>query len=92
MQTTCPRCAKTVNETEGFCRQCGWKVAYVLRPRETQRSVSYTERYRGTVYDSRPTLEVVDGPGVTRGRMLVAVGAVAVASLFGLILLARPPV
>ena len=92
MPTTCPRCATTLDEAEGFCRQCGWKVAYVVRPRQTQRPVSYTERYRGTVYDSRPTLELAGGPGVSRGRMLVAMGAVAVASLFALIFLARPPV
>ena len=92
MQTTCPRCASTVNETEGLCRHCGWNVAYLVRPRQAQRSVSYTERYRGTIYDSRPTLELAHDDGPTRGRMLVALGALAVASLFVLIVVAQPPV
>jgi hypothetical protein len=93
MATTCPRCAATVRESQGSCPQCGWSAPYLVRPRgRTEQKVSYTERYRGTIYDSGVAVEVAPGGGITRARTFLAIGAAAVATLFGLILTARPPV
>ena len=92
MATTCPRCGATVREPEGACPQCGWSAPYLVRPRiKTDQKVSFTERYRGTVYDSHVAVEMASGGGITRARTFLAIGFAAVATLFGLILTARPP-
>ena len=92
MQTSCPRCATTVNETEGLCRQCGSSVAYLVRRRaRTDEKVSYTERYRGTIYDAGHAVEMVPQDGIARGRAFVVVSLAALATLFCLVLVSGPP-
>ena len=82
-----------MSDPEGLRQQCGWSAPYLVRrPTAKKRDVSFSERYRGTVYDSRVTLEVTPQGGIARGRTFVAVGAFAVATLVALIFLGRPPV
>ena len=93
MATSCPRCTATVRKPEGPCPECGWSAPYLDRPRgKADPKVSYTERYRGTIYDSHVAVEMARDGGITRARAFVAVGFAAVATLFGVILMARPPV
>jgi hypothetical protein len=78
---------------EGLCRTCGWFAPYIVRHKSNAKQVaSFSERYRGTIYDSRPSVVTVVEGGLSRGRMIVGMGFVAVLALFGMIVFWQSPV
>lgn len=68
------------------------RAAYVVdrsvleRPREP----SFSERYRGTAYETPVRVAPSHEPPLSRGRYFVLVGAVGVAGMIGLILAVSP--
>jgi hypothetical protein len=62
-------------------------AAAEYEPRQTRRpSVSFTERYRGTEYESLSPVVTVHEPAISRGRAFVIVSGAAVFGLTGLVL------
>jgi hypothetical protein len=53
----------------------------------SERTPSYTERYRGTIYDARPTTTDVSPAGVAPGRIFVLSALIAMLGLFALAIL-----
>jgi hypothetical protein len=56
----------------------------------TRREMPFTERYRGTEYETPATVPVTREPLVSRGRTLVLVAGTAAVAMTGLILTAVP--
>jgi hypothetical protein len=91
MITSCPHCASEVDTAEAMCPACGWSVPYLVRRSPTAgHEASFSERYRGTPYQSPDSLAVLNDGSVARGRVFVAVAMTATLSLFGLIILSQP--
>jgi hypothetical protein len=90
--TTCPRCASDLDLAESLCARCGWNAPYLVRRHAPRRAdASFTERYRGTAYDSRPLVAVAPDPEIARGRMFVIVSFASLTALAAAIVLSQPP-
>ena len=82
MPTRCPRCTSMLDATTAFCSACGWSAPYLVRRQAAQSAeLTFTERYRGTEYESTPIILVTAGERVAKGRMFVIVSAVALLAL-----------
>jgi hypothetical protein len=94
MPTTCPRCRSMLDASMALCRSCGWSAPYLVRRQAAPRAeMTFTERYRGTEYESAPFVVVAPRAGVARGRIFVIMSAVALLALIivaGSIILGPP--
>jgi hypothetical protein len=94
MPTTCPRCRSMLDASVALCRSCGWSAPYLVRRQTARRAeMTFTERYRGTEYESMAFVVVAPRVAVARGRVFVIVSAMALLALVivaGSIILGSP--
>jgi uncharacterized Zn finger protein (UPF0148 family) len=87
MNAYCPECETELDQNTGICPACRWDptvVALAAAPKADERTMSLTERYRGTEYDvSLHQAAFNDATTVSRGRAFVLVGLVAGVGLYG---------
>ncbi len=82
----CPRCDSELDTGSGSCPVCLWEPVpqVVVAP---EPDIPYLERYRGTRYavaSARPRRRFIV---ISRTRVLVTVGLMAVAALYGAIVM-----
>jgi hypothetical protein len=94
MRTHCPLCDTRLDPASGECPACHWQAAnlIVTRTPASVPPVSLTERYRGTEWDSTLGQEDLLRPhvegGFPRARIMLVVGIVAAATVYGTIVVA----
>lgn len=79
----CPRCETELDPDSGHCPVCLWDpaVSEVVVPAEPQ--VPYLEKYRGTQYAGASATPQRPLIALSRTRVLVTLGVMAVALLYG---------
>jgi hypothetical protein len=94
MSTRCPQCASVLDASTALCRRCGWSAPYLVRQRPARAvEMSFSERYRGTEFDSRPIIAAAPRGEVAKCRVFVIVSSVALLALIivaGSVILAPP--
>jgi hypothetical protein len=96
MNAYCPECETDLDGNTGICPACRWdpltatdmRTASAIKTAE----MSLTERYRGTAYDLVLQSDAASHQtGVSRGRVLVIVGLIGGAALYGAVLTMMAP-
>ncbi|CAN5492842.1 hypothetical protein BH24CHL9_BH24CHL9_05810 [soil metagenome] len=90
MNAFCPECETELDQATGICPACRWDpYSAATRTNATsQTGSSISERYRGTPYDASWDGAVVhhSSSGISRGRVIVIAGLLAVVGFYGIIL------
>ena len=83
----CPECETDLDEQLGVCPACRWDRSWITAEllSQHQSDETFSERYRGTPFDSQLTIESSAATGVERGRVFVIVGLLAVLVLMALL-------
>ena len=89
MNAYCPECETELDQASGICPACRWDRSTVAPQSAAgpQPSASISDRYRGTPYDSSWDAMVANhSAGISRGRVIVIAGLLAVVGIYGVIL------
>ena len=88
----CPHCETQLDDETFICPACRWDPLAVEPVSEPEPKTSLIERYRGTQYDSSAyegTVALTERPSSVAGRArtVVMVGLLAIAGLYGSMML-----
>lgn len=87
MYAFCPDCETELDQSTGICPACRWDpILSVQQVQSYEPELSLTERYRGTEYDGGWTTVTVTRTPVSRGRAVVVVGLLVLASIYWVVL------
>jgi hypothetical protein len=89
MSAFCPQCETDLDPRTGACPACRWSpfTHPSLTPSEPRSTMSLTERYRGTQWESPlAPYPVSESSSISRGRVFVLVALVALAAVYGVIM------
>ena len=97
MNAYCPECETDLDGNTGICPACRWDPRAATDVRATSATkpteISLTERYRGTAYDFVLQSDAASHQaGISRGRVLVIVGLIGGAALYGAVLSMMGPI